>query len=213
MPHIAVVNESSLLTDSQVDTIAAALQRQANLHIAKAWGLAQVGISRKVPGLADWQLVFLDDSDQAGALGYHDDLSTGLPLMRVFVRTCRQDRVSESSCASHEVAEALVDPYLNTASFDGRSKFWATEVGDPVQRGSYSVLGVEVSNFVTPAWFNPNATRGFDHLGQVSAPFQVATGGYSQFLDITNPSKGWQQIGEELGGDHARPEQRRTEIP
>jgi hypothetical protein len=209
--HVAAVNQSKLLSTTQVDAICTALTSQATYHIAKAWGLANVTVSRKTPTTTEWQLVFLDTSDQANALGYHEDLANGLPVMKVFVKSCREDGISESACASHELAEALVDPYLTTANFDGRSKFWATEVGDPAQASTYTVDGVEVQDFATPQWFNasPPAGAKFDHTGKITKPFQVPSGGYSQFLDITNPSKGWQQVGLELGAGHSRPSRRR----
>lgn len=113
-----------------------------------AWGLAQVTVAVKEPGAGDWQLVFLDDTDEDRALGYHKDSNTGMPVMEVFVRTCRQAGVSESASASHELAEALADPYLTTASFDGRSKFWAVEIGDAAQSSNYEVNGVEMHQAV-----------------------------------------------------------------
>jgi hypothetical protein len=36
------------------------------------------------PASGSWWLVMLDDSDQAGALGYHDLTSDGLPLGNIF---------------------------------------------------------------------------------------------------------------------------------
>lgn len=210
MIHVAAVNHSTVLTDARVDEIAQALQHQAVHHIGPAWQLAQTRIHRREPLATDGQLVFLDDTDQAGALGYHDDSTpAGLPCMKVFVKTCQSDGISESSCASHELAEALVDPFINAASFDGSSKFWATEIGDPVQRGTYLIGSVPVSNFVLPSWFNRQGTGSFDFLGQVSAPFLVSEGGYSQFIDLSNVEAGWQQVGAELGAGHTRPVRRR----
>lgn len=214
MIHVAAVNESKLLSTTSFESICSALTVQATRHIARAWGLAPVSVVPKPPSQGEWVLAFLDTSDQEGALGYHEDLTNGLPVMKVFVKSCREDGVSESACASHELAEALVDPYLTTANFDGRSKFWATEIGDPAQSSTYVVDGVELQDFVTPQWFNPRPPVGakFDHTGAITKPFEVPKGGYSQFLDITKPSAGWQQVGLELGAGHTRPEQRRTAV-
>lgn len=210
MIRVALVNHASGLTDAQADEIAWALQHQAVHHIGPGWQLAQTRVARREPLATDWQLVFLDNSDQAGALGYHDDSTpAGLPCMKVFVQTCRADGIPESSCASHELAEALVDPFLNAASFDGSHRFWATEIGDPVQRGIYNIGSVAVSNFALPGWFDSNATSGFDFRGEVGAAFQVAEGGYGQYVDLTNAEAGWQQVGAELGAGHTRPLRRR----
>jgi hypothetical protein len=106
----------------------------------------------------------------------------------------------------------MVDPYLTTANFDGRSKFYATEIGDPAQASTYVVDGVEVQDFVTPFWFSSSPPPGvkFDHTGAITRPFQVPNGGYSQYLDLSNPQAGWQQIGAELGAGHTRPARRRN---
>jgi hypothetical protein len=207
---VAAVNNSSLSSE-EVTAICRALSVQATHHIAPAWGLSNVSVQPRQRQAADWQLLFLENSDQAGALGYHDDLANGHPVMKVFVQTCKEDGVSASACASHELAEALVDPYLTTANFDGRSKFWATEIGDPAQSSTYEINGFEVQDFITPQWFmaKPPAGSKFDHTGAIAKPFEVPSGGYSQFLDITKPSAGWQEIGMELGAGHARPSRRR----
>ncbi len=121
MPDVAVVNQSTILDDETAAGIASAIEQQANEDVCPAWGLAPVTVAVKAPGPADWQLVFFDDTDEDEALGYHKDSETGLPVMEVFVRTCRQAGVSESACASHELAEALADPYLRSRSEMRRS--------------------------------------------------------------------------------------------
>lgn len=209
MITVAVTNTSSLSTE-EVAAICRALSIQGTHDIAPAWGLSNVSVQPRKRLATDWTLLFLENSDQAGALGYHDDLSNGLPVMKVFVKTCKEAGVSPSACASHELSEAMVDPYLTTANFDGRSKFWAMEVGDPAQASTYEIKGVEVQNFVTPQWFNSKAPAGskFDHTGAIARPFEVPSGGYAQFFDIPNPSKGWQHVGFELGAGHTRPSRR-----
>lgn len=215
MPDVAVVRQSTRLSAEQAAKIASALEGQANQHICPAWGLEPVTVAVKTPGPADWKLVFKEDSDEEGALGYHRDQVSGLPVMEVFVHTCEQAGVSASSCASHELAEALADPYLSTANLDVKAiKFWATEIGDPAQASTYEVNGVEMQDFVTPAWFDSTPPPGakFDHTGKITKPFEVPPGGYAQFLDLRHPGKGWQNVGMELGENgkagHTRPKLR-----
>jgi hypothetical protein len=154
-----------------------------------------------------WVAVFLDNADQANALGYHGEGSGGLIFQRIFVQTSRQDGVPESSVFSHEAAEAAVDPTINRLADDGSGKAWALEVGDPVQRDSYTInIGaggtVSVSNFANPELFDPTATENFDHLGLVTHPFGLSAGGYGQWTsDLTN----WQQVGSDLYAGHDRP--------
>lgn len=207
MIHVAAVNASKL-TDAEVDAICKALTSQATHHIAPAWDLTTVSVQRRIPVATDWQLAFLEDSDQAGALGYHDELPSGRPLMKVFVATCEQDGIEPSACASHELAEAMVDPDLVRMT-DAGSKAWACEVGDPAQSLTYTVDGVTVQDFVFPAWFltSPPPGAKFCHTGGITKPFQVPSGGYAQW---TSDLRGWHSIGSELGAGHTRPSRRRN---
>ncbi len=87
--QIAVINESSLVTDQDVASAVEALQKQVSGDFAPVWGLdAQLnffGHGQTAPA-ESWQIAVLDDPDQANALGYHDLTSAGLPLGKIFVR-------------------------------------------------------------------------------------------------------------------------------
>ncbi len=63
-----------------------------------------------------------------------------------------------------------------------------------------------MQDFVTPAWFDSTPPTGakFDHTGAIAKPFEVPAGGYSQFLDLNDPRKGWQAVGRELGAGDTR---------
>jgi hypothetical protein len=138
--------------------------------------------------------VFLDDSDQASALAYHDLTDEGLPISKVFVKTILADNGSVSVGATHEICEMAVDPWLNSAYQDLQGTFWAGEVCDPVEdpQYGYEIGGVLVTDFVTPNWFgHRNAMGDIDYRKQAHAPFEVLTGGYAQKWD---PQQGWQQI-------------------
>lgn len=166
-------------------------------HVSQAWRLCNVSVSTQQLQRNAWNLRFVQSLETSGALGYHDEEGIR-PEMLVGVSECEKYGVAVSSCAAHEVAEALVDPHLNLSAFDERSKFWALEVGDPVQDQSYEINGVEVSNFVKPNWSNPKASFELDHLGNLTRPFEISSGGYAQWLDINEPRKGWQSSGAEL---------------
>jgi hypothetical protein len=204
MITIAATNQSTLLSDEEVAAICRALSVQGTHHIARAWDLDHVSVQPRSRRAEDWHLEFLDHSDQEGALGYHDSES-GLPILRIFAADCKDAGVSPSACASHELAEAMVDPWLRRAEQDSKGRFWACEVGDPVQSSIYEIEGVEVQNFVYPAWFG-EAPGKLDALGVVKQPLEVPQGGYAQHF---NPSKGWESIGAELGAGHTRPSRRR----
>lgn len=178
----------------------AALQRQAQEHIAPAWGATAtvraatadrppldgevVGHARKTPG-----------ADQQGELGDHNETAVGTPDFTFFPELAAGDGATWTSVCSHEIAELLADPYLNRCAQGPDGRIWAVEVSDAVEAQSYGVDGILVSNFCMPAWFSPpqDATGiRYDFLGSCTAPFQVLDGGYGQVFDTT---KGWQQIG------------------
>ena len=83
-PLIAVINRSTVCSDADVASWAAAVQLQVQRDFAPLWGLPGAvvfyGGSLVPPPAYAWQMAVLDDADQAGALGYHDLTATGQPL-------------------------------------------------------------------------------------------------------------------------------------
>src|SRR5271157_173678 len=90
---ISVINQSSVVADADVKRAVAALQKQVSEHFAPAWGVDAMLTfipSGAAPPPGTWWMVVLDSSDQAGALGYHDLTTDGLPLGKVFAGTDMQ---------------------------------------------------------------------------------------------------------------------------
>jgi hypothetical protein len=198
MLQIAVINESSAIGDSDVKGMIAAFSTQWNNELNAVWGVgaAQFSFTPKgtQPPAGSWWVVFLDNSDQAQALAYHDLTDEGLPISKVFVKTIQADNASVSVGATHEICEMAVDPWLNSAYQDSQGTFWAGEVCDPVEddQYGYEIGGVLVTDFVTPNWFgHQNAVGPIDYRKQTNKAFEVLTGGYAQKYD---PRKGWQQV-------------------
>ena len=86
---VAVMNDSTVLSDTEVTAVLPALQKQVHRDFAPVWGvdadLVFVAAGQHPP--ADhWWLVILDNPDQAGALGYHDLNNGGLPVGKVFAK-------------------------------------------------------------------------------------------------------------------------------
>ena len=72
---ISIKNDSSRLADAQVSAVVPALQTQVSQDFAPPWGVdADLDFVPKgqQPPAGHWWLVVLDNSDQAGALGYHE---------------------------------------------------------------------------------------------------------------------------------------------
>lgn len=196
--RIAVINESTVFADVAVAKMVPALAEQWNRDLLPVWGVDPGNFvivpKGKAPENGMWWLVFLDDSDQADALAYHDLTDQGLPISKVFVKTITADKQSVSVGASHECLEMAVDPWLNSAYQDSTGTFWAGEIADPVEddQYGYDIGGVLVSDFVTPNWFGHEHPVGpIDFKGHAKAPFQVLSGGYAQKFD---PASGWVQI-------------------
>jgi len=93
--------------------------------------------------------------------------------------------------------EMFVDPNCNLWANNNRGSAYSYEVCDPVEAPTYVVDGVSVSNFVTPAWFDPQAskTAQFDKLGLLHAAFSILKGGYVVYASA---GKEHQQFGEQL---------------
>ena len=118
--QISVINESTVLTDAEVTPVIVALQKQVTNDFRPSWGtdaeLTMVPKNTQPPS-GNWWLVILDDSDQAGALGYHDLTSEGLPIGKVFAASDLKAGTSWTVTASHELLEMLADPNINLNVF------------------------------------------------------------------------------------------------
>jgi hypothetical protein len=198
MVQIAVINESTAIADADVQKMLPAFDQQWNQDLAPIWGIdaATFAFTPKgqAPAAGTWWVVFLDDSDQAGALAYHDVTNEGLPISKVFVKTIIADNAAVSVGATHEICEMAVDPWINSAYQDQQGVFWAGEVCDPVEDDQYGYMigDILVTDFVTPDWFAfKNAHGKIDFKNHVNAAFEVLTRGYAQKFD---PQQGWVQV-------------------
>ena len=198
MPQIAVINESTTISDGDIQTMLPAFEQQWNRDLKPIWGVEAATFTfvpkDQTPAAGTWWVVFLDNSDQAGALAYHDLTNEGLPISKVFVKTILSDKASVSVGATHEICEMAVDPWLNSAYQDPQGVFWAGEVCDPVEADQYGYqIGVVlVTDFVTPNWFaHQHAQKTMDFKGHSLAAFEILSGGYAQKFD---PQAGWQQV-------------------
>ena len=202
---ISILNASQVLKDSQVQAVIPALQTQVSKDFAPAWGIDADLIfvpkgSRPEPD--SWWIALLDDSDQAGALGYHDVTPEGLPIGKVFAGSDMKYGYQWTVTASHECLEMLADPEINLTVFvqtdANGGKLYAYEVCDACEADQfgYKINGVLVSDFVYPSWFEgfrkPGSTQ-FDYGKRIGKPFQLLKGGYIGVYDIKSGT-GWHQV-------------------
>lgn len=148
-----------------------------------------------------WPVILRDDINEPGAAGFHTD-DQGQPFSLV--------QVDEKwpFTASHETLEMLADPFGNRTVAGSPppqapspiSEFerviYLVEVCDPCESEqlAYSVNGVNVSDFITPHYYDPNGATGvqYSFRGSVKEPHTVLEGGYVSF---GNPlDNQWYQI-------------------
>jgi len=196
------------LTYVDVTPVVPALQQQVTGDFRPVWGVdAELTLipQGQQPPAGSWWLVILDNSDQAGALGYHDLTSEGLPMGKVFAASDLKAGTSWTVTASHELLEMLGDPNINLTVFVQNSEtagmLYAYEVCDACEDDSfgYKIDDILLSDFVYPSWFENFRAAGstrFDQMNKIQKPLQLLTGGYIGVFNATSGS-GWQQITDE----------------
>jgi hypothetical protein len=191
-PTINIINNSTKVNDSDLLLMVEAVITQLNQHVAPAWLTAPWNIVLNQPETIGYPIVIFDDSDSAGALGYHTESPSGKVWGRVFVNpilnnggTILLGSLSVSAVLSHEVIEAYCNPNVNLWADTFTGTMIAREAADPVEDDFYDITTksgakVSVSNFVTPMWFDPQSADGskFDHMTKLTKPFTMSSGGY-----------------------------------
>ena len=197
-PSIVIVDYDVGIPRTELVIVARALQKQANQHFAQppphGYGIGctvRVASKRSPPKEHEWLMGLFKDADQPGAFGYHDETSSGMPLMRIFPLLAPNEPWSIT--ASHELLETLADPNICRCAQGPDGRIWAYEVCDGVEADSYEIDGVRVSNFGLPPYFEPppvlTGVR-FDYMGLCTHPYETRKGGYNQYWD----GRGWHQV-------------------
>lgn len=195
--RLYLVNQSTLVSKADARKMVAAVNKQVREHIAPAWDAQRVVVEYHAGDLASvqqevpkgsWVFALLDNADQAGALGWHSVDDQDRIYGQIFAQPSLSDGKSTaltgpyavSATFSHEAAETLGDRYCNDYADTGRGFLVAKELSDPVEADGYLIDGVQVSNFILPAWFDVygKSTGPYDYLGRCTAPFSMTPGGY-----------------------------------
>lgn len=180
-PTIVMINAATVSLGVDFDKLIAALQKFLDRDFVPVWGYPAKLVKGKSIAPGQWAIVFMDDADEANALGYHDLTKDGQPISKVFVKTTISagDKVSVTAC--HELAEMLIDPGCQLWADNGKGSFYAYEMSDAVEELTYKIDGIDMSDFVYPAFFEGFRKAGsaqFDFLKKVQRPFQTLPGGY-----------------------------------
>jgi hypothetical protein len=178
---IACINKATVDLGVPFDRLTVTLQKCYDEHFLPVWGYPVKLYNAKVAKPSDWQFVYFDDADTAGALGYHDLTKDGQPVSKIFVKTTLADNQLVSVTACHELFEMVIDPIANLWAEAADGTEYAYEMCDPVEEDTFLVDGIEMSNFLHPSWFepfkHPPGTK-YDHLGLLKKPFSMTKGGY-----------------------------------
>lgn len=194
--RLYVVNESSHVSLIDAKKMVEAVNLQLRDNFKPLWGTERVVVEYHSGDLANvqatappgsWVIGILDNSDQAGALGWHSVDDQDRIYGEIFAEpslqagsTALTGTYAISSVLSHEACEIEGDVFCNLFADSGRGYSVAYETCDPVEADVYDINGVAVSNFVLPSWFDPNALPGtrLDYLNRTKAPFSMSPGGY-----------------------------------
>ncbi len=193
---IAILNQSTVVENDDVATMTAAIASQIQTDVAPIWERAPASVvfytdPTAIPTEAHGIAIVDTIQDQpTGVLGLHttDQAGQVWGVVAAQPELANSGQVltgdwSVSSTLSHEVLEMFIDPNCNLWANNGQGSVYSLEVCDPVEAPTYTVNGVAVSNFVTPAWFDPLAPAGaqFDKLGELTAGFSILPGGYMTY--------------------------------
>ncbi|HKD70420.1 MAG TPA: hypothetical protein VKB84_26520 [Candidatus Binataceae bacterium] len=204
--QVGLIDKTGELDPELVQTVAAALNVQVTRDLPQFWPMQATVLAlpkNKVPS-GVWP-VLLVKSLPPGEGGFHLD-KHNQPYAEVIATPANE---GWTVAASHEVIEMLVDPSGNRLQSstqieikngqiqDGTGQFeYLVEACDPCEADdySYTIQGVAVSDFLTPHFYDLNATPGtrYSFNGKLTAPRQILPGGYISWID--QESEEWQQL-------------------
>ncbi|MCH8890279.1 MAG: hypothetical protein IH827_04255 [Myxococcales bacterium] len=202
-PTISVINFTRDLTDRKVQEAIRAVNRQITEDFAPVWGaiwdlrlhaspfdLAEPDTVAEDPVQGEAVLYLVDEPHLPGAAGYHARNNAEKPYGFVFITDPKDWTVT----LSHEALELIIDPTVNVLvpgpdPRPGQSDnqvLHAYEVCDAVERTSYEIDGIRVSNFITQNWFVSGEAAGTrnDFLGVGVGSFGATTGSHLAFFDL-----------------------------
>lgn len=220
LPSVAIINFSSL-DDQAVQDAIRAVNRQIVEDFMPIWGCGRIcKLHEAAFDVADENslaeekvraesvIYLVNEGSLEGALGYHSINTRDLPIGFVFI-----EAGDWTITLSHEVLELIVDPSVNIyipgpdprTDSDEITLFHSYEVCDAVERISYLIDGIEVSNFVTPNYFTIGDVKGSknDFLGTDVPSFGLLEGCHLGVMKLENFE--WETIVEAPRRDLGKP--------
>ncbi len=195
--RIGLASRVGAVSLADLTRVAAAINLQVSRDFRPIWDIEATVAALPDPDAIPpgvWPIFIVDDTGYAGAAGLH---LTGANQPYALVEMGK----TWSLTVSHECVEMLVDPSgnkLQTSTgievVDGEIrdmpgvKFeYLVEVADPAEdaRNAYMIDDVLVSDFYTPAFFDPVPAQSvrYSYTGRIQAPRQILPGGYVSWYD------------------------------
>lgn len=184
---VAIINNSTLVSDNDIAEMVSAVTIQLDLHLLPAWNIKK----GKVKFYNDISMI----PGYAWVIGITDSEATKQDNINHFIyaEEILNNKGNISAILSKEVCELIVNRFANiwvdgpeVRANDGRiCNEYSMEVCKPVEADTYSInikgKDIVVSNFLFPAWFYPHAltpvNMPFDYLKKLTAPFTMTEGG------------------------------------
>lgn len=190
---IALVDQTKKIQPRHLAAVAAAIQTQVTRDLSQFWPVSATVTTMdpadQIP-LDVWP-VYIVATLPAGEGGYHWITDTKQPYSVVL------NGPGWTVATSHEICEMLVDPQGsrlqaarkmeingNTLSLDTSQVYYLVEVCDPCESHGYTIDGVAVSDFITPAYYHDGSGAGrYDFMGRIKTPLDILPGGYISWMD------------------------------
>jgi hypothetical protein len=192
--HIALVSEIKATSKTDLVQIAAALQKQVAKDLRPIWNIdATVEVFNTLQDVprAYWPIIIKKETGFVGVGGIHS-IKDAQPFAVVAYNT-DFDRLTFA--ISRQLVAMLVDPSGNRVISapspnpvdNGKTVDVLVEIVTPMQGKEYGyrIDGVLVSDFVTPAFFDPSQTKGssFSFNNAVKEPLSILNGGFLSWVD------------------------------
>lgn len=193
--HIALVSYGVNISPQEITTVASALSKQAQRDFGPIWNTSatvDAFVNLEDIPIDYWPIIIT--TNVQGADGYHEN-KNGQPFSIV-----DSQKGIWSVTASHELLEMLADPFGRRTragnipdqviylGYPPKRVLYLVEVCDPCEGElySYEINSIRVSDFYTPAFFDPLKVAGvrYSFTGAIDAPRKILDGGYISWVDI-----------------------------
>lgn len=209
-PVISYIRETTLLTDETMAAYVAAQQIGFDRDFKSVWGVSAHCVFVPPGGVipaGSWEVIVNDTVSMEGALGYHDDTGDGgTPRSYIGVQLDVEYGTRPTTTLSHESWEMRLNPWLrNTVQVTDVTNTtyeYPLEAADACEddKFAYLINDVWISDFVTPAWFDPKAGGPYTFRNSIHRPFVLADGGYTGRREVAPAATDWTQIFAQVPG-------------